>query len=70
MLLDAVELASSTIETIADGAVNVPGLKSAAGLVRQIVVIAKVSVLPARHHGTNKVDAPCAVRQVESKGLR
>ena len=51
MLLDAVELASGMIETIADGAINVPGLKSAAGLVHQIVITAQVSVPCMRGSG-------------------
>lgn len=43
-LLDAVHTISSVVETVADGAINVPGLKSAAGLVRQIVERAQVSL--------------------------
>lgn len=49
-LLDALEVAAGVVEKVGDGAVEVPGLKSAAGLVRQIVEIAKVRV-PSRSWG-------------------
>lgn len=45
-LLDGVELASGVIVTVADGLLNVPGLKSTAALVNQIVVVAKVTRYP------------------------
>ena len=44
-LLDSVEVSSGIIATLSDGLFNVPGLKSIATLVNQIVIIAKVRLL-------------------------
>ena len=41
-LLDAVAVASGIITTLSDGVFNVPGLKSIATLVNQIVITAQV----------------------------
>ena len=52
LLLDSVQLAAEIVEKLADGALNVPGLKSAAGLAVQIVKMAKVRPLADLASGT------------------
>ena len=52
LLLDSVQLAAEIVEKLADGALNVPGLKSAAGLAVQIVKMAKVRALAYLASGT------------------
>ena len=41
-LLDGVQVATSVLATVADGALNVPGLKASATLVNQVVTAAQV----------------------------
>ncbi|KIP03454.1 hypothetical protein PHLGIDRAFT_238306 [Phlebiopsis gigantea 11061_1 CR5-6] len=69
LLLDSVQLAAEIVGTLADGALNVPGLKSAAGLAVQIVRMAK-AVRLNRQDCDELVEQVCGCFEVVAEELQ